>query len=72
MEAGGTASAKASGQDHVWCVEGVARRPMWLEQSERGRGTGQVSQGLVGSRRWEGLGLLPLGNWESWSEESGT
>lgn len=50
--------AKALRQAHAWCVEGTARGPKWLEQSERERegggedreGTGLVVPGFVSPR----------------------
>lgn len=33
----GRVHAKARGQDCTWCVGGTVRRPLCLEQSERGR-----------------------------------
>ena len=56
--AAGMARAKARGQDLTGRVGGIARRPVCLEQSERGgeRMKGQFMQGLVG--RGEDLFIL--------------
>lgn len=74
------ASEKALGQDCPWCVEGTGRRPMWLEQSERGereevregRIQKQVVQGFVG--HGEDVGFYPQGGGNPrglWAEEGG-
>lgn len=72
--AAGTQHAKDLGKDGVG---GTARRPTWLEQSERGREGGDGRQGGDGAGRegpcapGGGYGLLLPGRWEPWKTEEG-
>ena len=51
--AGRIVRAKVLGRDPTWCVAGTARRPAWLEQSERTR-RGEREEGRAGrgQGRW--------------------
>lgn len=72
--AAGTQHAKDLGQEGVG---GTARRPAWLEQSERGREGGRGGPGEDGAGRagpcepGGGHGLLLRGRWEPWKTEEG-
>lgn len=73
---GGTAFAKALGQDQVWFIGGAGRGPLWLEQRELGRerearraGRGEGSHsGPCGSLGDLGFSLQGGGSPGGWGE----
>ena len=77
MPAETIAGSNVLGQDHAWCLEGTARRPMCLELSKQGEQelrAGRDGAGPAGGvcGRWGRIGLLPPGRWERgglWAEE---
>ena len=80
MPAETIAGSNVLGQDHAWCLEGTARRPMCLELSKQGEQelrAGRDGAGPAGGvcGRWGRIGLLPPGRWnrtmlrvETWTQ----
>lgn len=63
---GGHSSRKGPRQDHAWCVGGIAKRPLWLEQSEQGESKGRAGAGHSGlfELRDQGRGDCPGPVWQ--------
>lgn len=60
MGGGHFSEHKGPRQDSAWCVGETARRPLWLERSERGRGEAEA-RGEQRPWRWQRWGGGPTG-----------